>query len=145
MPRIVVVGAGIAGLNAALTLHDAGLSCSIYEASNRIGGRMHSDNRTWADAMVSEWCGEFIGSDHTTIHELIVRFGLDTINLGQGSAGQAPSVMYFSDRYYGAEDLARDLAALAPLVQQQAQEAGYPTSYANFNAVGFKLDHLSAY
>ena len=43
MPRIAIVGAGIAGLNAALTLQDAGLSCSIYEASNRIGGRIHSE------------------------------------------------------------------------------------------------------
>ncbi len=43
MTQIAVVGAGIAGLNAALTLQDAGLSCTIYEASHRIGGRMHSD------------------------------------------------------------------------------------------------------
>ena len=40
MTQIAVVGAGIAGLNATLTLHDAGLSCTIYEASNRIGGQM---------------------------------------------------------------------------------------------------------
>jgi len=64
MPRIAIVGAGIAGLNAALTLQDAGLSCRIYEASDRIGGRMHSDAITWADGMVSEWCGEFIDGDH---------------------------------------------------------------------------------
>jgi monoamine oxidase len=31
MPRIAIVGAGIAGLNAALTLQDAGLLCSIQE------------------------------------------------------------------------------------------------------------------
>ena len=54
MPRIAIVGAGIAGLGAALTLQDAGLSCSIYEASHRIGGRIHSDALTWADGMVSE-------------------------------------------------------------------------------------------
>ncbi len=53
MTQIAVVGAGIAGLNAALTLQDAGLSCTIYEASHRIGGRMHSDAMTWADGMVS--------------------------------------------------------------------------------------------
>ena len=75
MPRIAIVGAGIAGLNAALTLQDAGLSCSIYEASDRIGGRMHSDTTTWADGMVSEWCGEFIDSDHKTIYQLVKRFG----------------------------------------------------------------------
>ena len=37
MTQIAVVRAGIAGLNPALTLQDAGLSCTIYEASNRIG------------------------------------------------------------------------------------------------------------
>src|SRR5258708_8789654 len=68
MTQIAVVGAGIAGLNAALTLQDAGLSCTIYEASNRIGGRMHSDAMTWADGMISEWCGEFI--DRNTMAQL---------------------------------------------------------------------------
>src|SRR5438876_2357177 len=87
MPRIAIVGAGIAGLNAALTLQDAGLSCSIYEASDRIGGRMHSDT-TWADDMVSEWCGEFIDGNHETIHQLIKRFGLDGIDLCGGSTAR---------------------------------------------------------
>jgi NAD(P)-binding Rossmann-like domain len=69
--RIAIVGAGIAGLNAALTLHAAGLSCTIYEASKRIGGHMHTDTTTWADGMVGDWCGEFIDSDHETIRHLI--------------------------------------------------------------------------
>jgi monoamine oxidase len=34
MSQIAIVGAGVAGLSAALTLQDAGLACSIYEASN---------------------------------------------------------------------------------------------------------------
>ncbi len=145
MPRIAIVGAGIAGLNAALTLQDAGLSCTIYEASDRIGGRMHSDTTTWADGMVSEWCGEFIDSDHETIHQLIKRFGLNTIDLGRGRADQAQSIMYFCNRYYGAEELAGDFQALAPLLQQQLQEAGFPTTHARFTQTGFKLDHLSVY
>ena len=57
MTHIAIVGAGIAGLNAALSLQDAGLSCSIYEASHRIGGRMHSDAITWADGMGSSFYG----------------------------------------------------------------------------------------
>ena len=43
-PRIAIVGGGIAGLNAALTLQDAGYSASVFEASSRVGGRMHSDS-----------------------------------------------------------------------------------------------------
>lgn len=145
MARIVIVGAGIAGLNAALTLQDAGLSCTIYEASNRIGGRMHSEARTWADGMVSEWCGEFIDGNHETIHRLLKRFSLQTIDLGRGGADRSQSIMYFFDRYYGAEELAEDFQAFAPLLQQQFQQAGFPTTCARFTAEGSRLDHLSVY
>jgi monoamine oxidase len=145
MPQIAIVGAGIAGLNAALTLQDAGLACSIYEACDRIGGRMHSDTTTWADRMVSEWCGEFIDGDHQTLHQLIKRFGLKIVDLGRGRADRAQSVMFFFNRYYGAEELAGDFQALAPLLQQQLQEAGFPTTHARFTQVGFRLDHLSVY
>lgn len=132
MTRIAIVGAGIAGLNAALTLQDAGLSCTLYEASNRLGGRMHSDAITWADGMVSEWCGEFIDADHATIHQLIKRFGLHTVNLAGRKMDRTQSIMYFGNRYYSAEELSRDFQALAPTLQQQLQDAGYPTTYAHF-------------
>src|SRR5689334_17067229 len=101
MPQIAIIGAGIAGLNAALTLQDAGLSCEIYEASDRIGGRMHSDTTTWADGTVSEWCGEFVDGDHETLHQLIKRFDLKTIELGHGRASRSQSVLYFKNHYYG--------------------------------------------
>src|SRR5262245_54591685 len=42
-PRIAIVGGGIAGLNAALTLADKGWPSTIYEAGTRVGGRMHSN------------------------------------------------------------------------------------------------------
>jgi len=145
MPRIAIIGAGIAGLNAALTLQDAGLSCSIYEASDRIGGRIHSDTITWTDGMVSEWCGEFIDGDHETLHQLIKRFGLKTVDLGMARGDRTQSIMYFCNRYYGAEELAEDFQVLAALLQQQVQEAGFPTTHAHYTETGYRLDHLSVY
>src|SRR5512142_1558526 len=103
--RIVIIGAGIAGLNAALTLQDAGFACSIYEASDHIGGRMHSDARTWANGMVSELCGEFIDSDHKTLLHLIERFKLKTIDLGREIPDQAQILMYLFNRYYDAKEV----------------------------------------
>lgn len=143
--RIAIIGAGIAGLNAALTLQDAGLACSIYEASNRIGGRMHSDTTTWADGMVSEWCGEFIDGDHRTLLHLVERFRLKTIDLGREIPDQAQTIMYFFNRYYDAEELWGGLQPIYPILQQQVQEAGFPTTYTHFTETGFRLDHLSAY
>src|SRR6266478_5502152 len=57
-PRIAIVGAGIAGLNAALTLQDKGIASKVYEASDHVGGRMHSDRSGyWANGQISEFCG----------------------------------------------------------------------------------------
>ena len=38
-PRIVIVGAGLAGLTAVHRLHQVGLACSVFEARDRVGGR----------------------------------------------------------------------------------------------------------
>ncbi len=144
-PRIVIVGAGIAGLNAALTLQDASLPCHIYEAAAHIGGRMHSDTTTWADGMVSEWCGEFIDSDHTTIHALVTRFELQLINLGQHIASKAQTTMYYRNRYYSAQEFTRDFRILAPILKQQYQAVDFPTTHTHFTETAKRLDHMSVY
>ena len=144
MPRIVIVGAGIAGLNAALTLQDAGLAYSIFEASDHIGGRMHSDTTTWTDGMVSEWCGEFIDSDHKALHKLIKRFGLQTVDLEKGSRNGS-NIFYFWGRYYNEDDLAQGFQALRHHLKQQMREAGFPTTHSHYTATGYRLDHLSVY
>ena len=143
--RIAIVGAGIAGLNAALTLQDAGLGCSIYEASNHIGGRMHSDATTWADGMASELCGEFIDNDHYTLLRLIERFKLETIDLGREIPDQAQTIMYFFNRYYDAQEVWGSLEPIYSILQQQVQEAGFPTTHSSYTDTGYRLDHLSAY
>ncbi len=143
MSRIAIVGAGIAGLNAALTLQDAGISSSVYEASQRVGGRMHSDTTTWADNQVSEWCGEFIDGDHETIHGLVQRFGLKTIDIGR--ADQAKNMMYFLGRYFSGDEFTRDFEAITPILQQQVRAVGYPTTHDHYTQEGLRLDGLSVY
>ena len=123
--RIAIVGAGIAGLNAALTLHDAGFSSTIYEASNRIGGRMHSDTTTWADGMVTEWCGEFVDSDHEAIHSLITRFGLQTIDLGRATAPDAQRINYLLNQYYSAEQVIKDFQSISPYCNNTCRKQGF--------------------
>lgn len=41
--KVIVVGAGWAGLNAARVLNDAGFLVKVLEKSDRVGGRITSD------------------------------------------------------------------------------------------------------
>ena len=41
--KVAVIGAGLAGLSAALTLQDAGCDVEVYESSDRVGGRVATD------------------------------------------------------------------------------------------------------
>src|SRR5947209_1701358 len=85
-PRIAIVGGGIAGLAAALTLQDKGVYADVYESSNRLGGRMHSDwtefgHGFWDNGQQAELCGELIDTNHKTILQLAQRFSLPTVDL----------------------------------------------------------------
>ncbi len=68
-PRIVVVGAGLAGLACAYRLQLRGLGCTVYEANpERIGGRCWTA-REFAAGQTAEHGGEFIDSRHKRIRE----------------------------------------------------------------------------
>src|SRR5215203_523668 len=45
LPRILVVGAGMAGLVAARLLHASGFPVTVLEARERVGGRVWTDRR----------------------------------------------------------------------------------------------------
>ena len=70
MTQIAVVGAGIAGLNATLTLQDAGLSCTFYEASNRIGGRMSLNMNSILSQEETQWWVCFVDNRNDRLSSL---------------------------------------------------------------------------
>ena len=98
--RIAIIGGGIAGLNAALTLQDAGIATTVYEASNRVGGRMHSDTTSWLNGQTSEHCAELIDSGHKTILGLATRFKLATADLLGAEPAHSTDTDYFFGNYY---------------------------------------------
>jgi monoamine oxidase len=96
--RVAIIGAGISGLTAALTLGDQGIPSVIFESSDRIGGRMHSNTTTWTNSMTSEWCGEFINSNHVTIRSLANRFGLPLQNVNAADPAGSVNTDFFQAR-----------------------------------------------
>ena len=143
-PRIGIIGAGISGLTAALTLQDAGISSTVYESSSRIGGRMHSDTSNWA-GQTSEWCGELIDQGHKTILHLAQRFGLATVNLLAGEPNGSEDTYYFFGRYYEKSQADNDFQPVHNALQGDVQAASYPTTYRINTPGGIALDNMSAY
>ncbi len=43
MSDVIIVGGGLAGLCAARTLHEHGVSFQLYEAADDVGGRVRTD------------------------------------------------------------------------------------------------------
>lgn len=80
---VVIVGAGIAGLTAGWRLRQAGVPVRIYEAQNRVGGRMYSLRGGMPDGQVIELGGELIDTNHSAIRNLARELGitLDDLSL----------------------------------------------------------------
>lgn len=77
-PSIAIIGAGIAGLNAAYQLKKAGLSSTVYEARSRIGGRMLSADM--GNGLVVDLGAELINTDHADMLELAEEFAVELFN-----------------------------------------------------------------
>ena len=112
-PTVVIVGAGIAGLNCALELADLGISSTVYEASGRIGGRMFSNTGYWNASQITEWCGELIDSGHTTIRRLARRFDLPLDNLLGAQPHRSEDIYHFFGGYYPKSQADRDFVAVS--------------------------------
>ena len=76
MTRVVVVGAGLAGLAAARRLLAGGHDVTVVEARDRVGGR--TEGLLLDDGTPLELGGQWIGEGHTRMTELVRELGLAT-------------------------------------------------------------------
>src|SRR6185436_11825213 len=87
--RVVILGAGTAGLTCAYRLQQCGVRATILEAAPRVGGRMYSLQNFFPDDQVAELGGELIDTDHHAVRNLAHELGLELIDLAylDGSNG----------------------------------------------------------
>ncbi len=77
--RVVVVGAGLAGLVAAYELEQLGWQVTVLEARDRIGGRVYTCRQGFLEGQYAEAGGEYIDglTVHSQMHRYIQQFGLE--------------------------------------------------------------------
>lgn len=138
--RVAVVGGGIAGLHAAYRLMKAGVEVTLYEASQRLGGRIHSNADSLGNGLVVELGGEFINSDHADMLALAGEFGLELFNRAEDAAraGVPGSAFVFGGKAYGEAEIAPLLRPLAAQIGADAERLD-----ADYEAVAPVLDQLS--
>ena len=141
--KVLIVGAGIAGLIAGYRLSQAGVPVDIVEANNRIGGRMRSLPNAAGTATTVELGGEFIDSGHTFMRRLVSELGLTAINLKPSDRGLVEETWYFQGTKYTLTDVANFFVPLAQKISQDLAAIGDGVTYKSYNQAGLNLDRTS--
>jgi len=131
---VVIVGAGVAGLTAAWRLRQAGVGVQVYEAQERIGGRMLSLRGHFADNQVCELGGELIDSGHARMRALATELGLVLDDLAEDPTTAFGDIWFCDGRRYSEADILREFAPLAAAISRDA--ATLPEAQVTYAAPG---------
>jgi monoamine oxidase len=142
-PRIVIVGAGLAGLTCAHRLKQAGVNAAVHEAGDRLGGRCWSIRNAFAPGLVAEHGGELIDTGHIEIRQLCKELGLPLDNLVQGETNGTEPLYFFDGRPYTYAHASEDFNAVYQKLHKDTSAASFPTTYQTSTARGRELDAMS--
>ncbi|MEZ4404622.1 MAG: NAD(P)/FAD-dependent oxidoreductase [Kofleriaceae bacterium] len=144
-PTVAIVGGGIGGLTSALKLLDHNIESTVYEASDRVGGRMFSNRTYWRQGQVSEWGGELIDTGHATVLALADRFGLPVDDLLAAQPAGSDETYHVFGSYYPKAQADADFDAIWHAVRADLRSAPFPTTWDAFTPAAVALDQLSVY
>ena len=104
---VAIIGAGIAGLNAAYQLQKAGVKSTLYEASDRVGGRVFTLRDEFGEGITTDIGGELVDTTHHDIRRLVDELGLSFYDLRTDT--HARKTYYFGGKSLSEEDLKNTL------------------------------------
>jgi monoamine oxidase len=141
--RVVIVGAGAAGVRAAHLLGKYGIPARVFEASDRIGGRTYTDTTSLPGALI-EHGGEFISSEHSAVRNLIRTLGLHLEVVDGGALATGEELYLVDGSLYTEEAATADWASGAwKAFKDELQAAPWPQTWDAHTVRGLELDSIS--
>ena len=144
IPKVLIVGAGIAGLVAGYRLSQAGVPVDIVEARNRIGGRIYTLQNAVGTSIPVELGGEFIDTKHKSLLSLATELGLTIADLYTADQDLIEETLYFQERKVLDKEI---LSLFVPLVQKIKQDlaalGSKDVTYRTRNSFATRLDRTS--
>lgn len=125
--QVAIIGAGIAGLNAAYQLKKAGIQATIYEGSHRIGGRILTHyNDALQMGIHPEFGGDFIDSNHEDMLSLAKEFDLELTDMyAESKAAKLIHETYFFDgRHISESEIIMEFKKIVPKLSKDAESLG---------------------
>ena len=124
-PRIVIVGAGLAGLSCAYKLHTNGVRADLYESRDRVGGRCWTA-RSFAYGQVAEHGGEFVDTRHVQLRRLISTLGLklDDLWAGYEELGETTGLLVLDGERQDREEVFADIDVVIRRLARDAKAIG---------------------
>lgn len=143
-PRIAIVGAGIAGLNALHTLKKAGYDATVYEASGRTSGRIFSVQNAMGEGTWTEFGAEFIDTSHKDMWDLIREFDLKYLDIAQPSEAKLIKEAYFfKGKHYTDKDVVAAFQTFASRLKRDQERLPKTIDYQNNNKLARRFDNMS--
>ncbi|MET3288642.1 UNVERIFIED_CONTAM: monoamine oxidase [Brevibacillus sp. OAP136] len=140
--KIVIVGAGLAGLTCAYRLKQKGILADVYEASKRVGGRCFTRRDDFVDGQIAEHGGELIDTEHTEIRTLVAELGLKLDDMYQGEKNGTEDMVYIDHAPYTFKEITEDFKQIWPTIQRDAEDVG-EVSYQDYTKRAWELDQMS--
>jgi len=100
---VIILGAGLSGLNAALLLEEQGKKVIVLEGQNRAGGRLYTLDDVPGHP---EGGGSGIGKGYARIIDMAGKLKLDLVEVGERQAGMAKPLIHIRGQNIRAEDWA---------------------------------------
>jgi monoamine oxidase len=134
--KIAIVGAGLAGLACGDELNNNGIHATLYDASNRVGGRCFS-LEGFFPGQVAERGGEFIDNLHKTLLGYAKRFNLALEDAEKEPPGEV--FYFFNEQHFPESVVVDEFRDLVAAMRDDLRTVGKPTADSHTEADA-KLD-----